>query len=149
MKANPGKYYLLLYGSDSSKITIRNKTISSSKCEKLLGIKINNNLNFKEHIESLCKKANQKINALSRLASSMNFEQRRLIMNSFVICHFSYCPVVWMFHSRKLNARINRVHERALRVVYRDFDSSFEELLSRDSSTTLHQRNLQKLMTDI
>ena len=149
MKANPGKYYLLLSGSDSSKITIRNKTISSSKCEKLLGIKINNNLNFKEHIESLCKKASQNINALSRLASSMNFEQRRLIMNSFVICHFSYCPVVWMFHSRKLNARINRVHERALRVVYRDFDSSFEELLSRDSSTTLHQRNLQKLMTDI
>ena len=87
MNANPGKYYLLLSGSDSSKITIRNKTISSSKCEKLLGIKINNNLNFKEHIESLCKKASQKINALSRLASSMNFEQRRLIMNSFVIYH--------------------------------------------------------------
>ena len=54
-----------------------------------------------------------------------------------------------MFHSRKLNARIIRFHERALRVVNRDFDSSFEELLSRDSSTTLHQRNLQKLMTEI
>ena len=54
-----------------------------------------------------------------------------------------------MFHSRKLNARINRLHERALRVVYKDFDSSFEELLRRDSSTTLHQRNLQKLMTEI
>ena len=66
-----------------------------------------------------CKKASQKINALSRLASSMNFEQRRLIMSSFVICHFSYCPVVWMLHSRKLNARINRLHERVLRVVYK------------------------------
>ena len=54
-----------------------------------------------------------------------------------------------MFHSRKLNARINRLHERALRVVYKDFDSSIEELLRRDSSTTLHQRNLQKLMTEI
>ena len=56
--------------------------------------------------------------------------------------------VVWMFHNRKLNARINRLHERALRVVYRDFDSSFEELLRKDSSTSLHQRNLQKLMTE-
>ena len=56
---------------------------------------------------------------------------------------------MWMFHSRKLNARINRLHERALRVAYKDFDSSFEELLRRDSSTTLHQRNLQKLMTKI
>ena len=79
----------------------------------------------------------------------MNFEQRRLIMNSFVICHFSYCPVVWMFRSRKLNTYINRPHERALRVVYKDFDSSFEELLRRDSSTFIHQRNLQKLMTEI
>ena len=106
-------------------------------------------LNFKEHIESLRKKASQKNNALSRLASSMSFVQIRLIMNSFVICHFSYCPVVWMFHSQKLNARINRLREWSLRVVYRDFDSSFEELLTRDSSTTLHQRILQKLMTEI
>ena len=79
----------------------------------------------------------------------MNFEQRSLLMNSFVLCHISYCPVVWMFHSRKLNARINRLHERTLRVVYKDFDLSFEELLRRDSSTTLRQRNLQKLMTGI
>ena len=81
--------------------------------------------------------------------SSINFEQRRRIMNSFVICLFSYCPVVWMSHSRKLNVRVNRLHERALRVVYRDFDTSFEELLRRDSSTNLHQRTLQKLMTEI
>ena len=84
----------------------------------------------------------------------MNFEQRRLTMNSFGICYFSYWPVVWMFYSWKLNARINRLHERALvvvyiRVVYNDFDSSFDKLLRRDSSTTLHQRNLQKLMTEI
>ena len=83
MKAIHGKYDLLLSNSDSSKITIGNKTISGSKCEKLLGIKIDNNLNFKEKIESLCKKASQKINALSRLASSMNFEQRKLIISSF------------------------------------------------------------------
>ena len=75
MKANPDKYHLLFSGNDSSKIIIGNETISSSKCKKLLGIKIDSNLNFKEHIESLCKKSSQKVNALSRLASSMNFEQ--------------------------------------------------------------------------
>ena len=144
MKANPGKYSFLLSGNDFSKVTVGNETISSSKCKMLLGINIDSHLNFKEHVESLCKKASQKINALYRLASSMNFEQRRLVMNSFVIC-----PVVWMFHSRNLNARINRVHERASRVEYKDFDLSFEELLRKDSFTTSHQRNLQKLMTEI
>ena len=48
-------------------------------------------------------------------------------MNFFVIFHSSYCPVVWMFHSQKLNARINRLQERVSRVVYRDFDSFSEE----------------------
>ena len=61
MKANPGKYHLLLSGNDSSKIKIGDKTICSSKCEKLLGMKIDNNLNFKEHIEPLRKKASQKM----------------------------------------------------------------------------------------
>ena len=87
MKANPGKCYILLSCSGSSKITIRNKTISSSKWEKLLAIEIDNNLNIKEHIESLCKKTSQKINVFSRLALSVNIEQRRRIVNSFVICH--------------------------------------------------------------
>ena len=54
-----------------------------------------------------------------------------------------------MFHSRKLNAQIKRLQERSLGVIYKDFDSSFEELLRRDSSANLHQRNLQKLMTEI
>ena len=55
MKANPCKYHLFLSGNDSSKITAGNETISSSKCKKLLGIKIDSHLNVKEHIKSLCK----------------------------------------------------------------------------------------------
>ena len=48
----------------------------------------------------------------------MRFEQRKCIINSFIISHFSYCPLVWMFHSRRLNNRINHIHERALRIIY-------------------------------
>ena len=67
-------------------------------------------------------------------------------MNSFVICQFSYCLEVLMCHSRKLNARTDRLHERDLRVKYRNFDKSFQKLLKKESSVTLHQLNLQKLM---
>ena len=79
----------------------------------------------------------------------MNFQQRKLIMNSFITSHFSYCSVVWMFHSRKSNNHINRIHERALRIVYKDYDSSFKELLLKDESFSIHQRKLQKLMIEI
>ena len=97
----------------------------------------------------MSKKAGQKLNALSRIASCMTFDQRRLILNSFITSDSPYCPIVWMFHSRKLNERINHIHERALRIVYKDFISSFEELLIEDNSLNIHHRNLQKLVTEI
>ena len=113
---------------------ISNETVSNSKYEKLLGVKVDHELNFNEHVSSLCKKASQKLNALSRIASCMTFDQRRLILNSFITSHFSYCLIVWMFHSRKLNERIDHIHERALRIFYKDFNSSFQELLIEDNS---------------
>ena len=54
-----------------------------------------------------------------------------------------------MFHSRKINNRVNSLHERALRVVYRDYNATFSQLLSKDKSATIHQRNLQLLATEI
>ena len=67
MKANPDKYHLLINNSkESFQIKIGNETVSNSKYEKLLGVKIDHELNFNEHVSSLCKKASQKLNALSR-----------------------------------------------------------------------------------
>ena len=54
-----------------------------------------------------------------------------------------------MFHSRTLNNKINRLHERALRLAYKDSKATFEELLDMDKSVTIHHRNLQKLVTEI
>ena len=54
-----------------------------------------------------------------------------------------------MFHSRKINNRINSLHERTLGVVYRDYNATFSELLSKDKSVTIHQRNLRLLATEI
>ena len=54
-----------------------------------------------------------------------------------------------MFHSRKLNSRVNQLHERALRIVYQDYASSFTELLEKDNSTTIHNRNIQLLATEL
>ena len=54
-----------------------------------------------------------------------------------------------MFHNRTLNNKINRIHERALRIVYRDKTSNFTELLQKDNAVTVHQRNLQLLATEV
>ena len=148
MKTNSDKYHLLINNTkESSQMKIGNETVSNSKYDRLLGVKVDHELSFNEHVSSLCKKASQKLNALSRIASCMTFDQRRLILNSFITWHFPYCPIVWMFHSRKLN-KIT-IHQRTLRIAYKDFSSSFQELLIEDNSLNIHHRNLQKLVTKI
>ena len=79
----------------------------------------------------------------------MTLEKRRLVMKTFVFSQFNYCPLVWMCHSRKLNNKINRLQERALRIVYNDKSSTFYQLLEKDKSVTIHPRNLQYLATEI
>ena len=64
-------------------------------------------------------------------------------MNSFIESQFSYCPLVWMFCSRNMDRKINHIHERALRIVYMDYSSTFVDLLKKDCSVTIHQRNIQ------
>ena len=70
-------------------------------------------------------------------------------MKSFISSQFGYCPLVWMMHSRILNNRINKIQERALRIVYNDNNSSFKELLHKDDSVTIHTRNIQSLATEL
>ena len=65
-------------------------------------------------------------------------------MNSFINSQFNYCPLVWMFYSHAINNKINRLHERVLRIVYSGFKSSFENLLEKDGTVSIHIKNLRK-----
>ena len=79
----------------------------------------------------------------------MPFQKRKVLMNAFFTSHFGYCPLIWMFHSRNLNNKINRLHKRCLRTIYNDRLSTFEELLNKSNSLWIHHINLQCLATEI
>ena len=117
MKANADKCHLLVTGNYEVSASINEFEIESSKKEKLLGISIDTTLPFEHHITSLCKKACQKLHALARITHYMDFQKRRTLMRAFIISQFNYCPLIWMFHNRALNNRINKMHERDLRLV--------------------------------
>ena len=70
-------------------------------------------------------------------------------MNSFFSSQFNYCPLTWMCHSRANSRKINRLHERCLRIIYNDKQSSFIKLLEKDNSVSIHQRNLQILAIEM
>ena len=115
---------------------------------KLLGVIINNKLSFTEHVHKICDKASQKRNALAQLPSFMSLEKGRIIMKAFFHSQFKCFPLIWMFHNRTLNNKINRIHERALTIVYRDKTLNFTELLQKDNEVTVHQSSLQVLATE-
>ena len=79
----------------------------------------------------------------------MSKDKLRILIKSFIESQFSYCPLIWMFHSRTLNNHINKLQERGLRLVYKDPQLTFVDLLRKDKSVTIHHRNLQKLATEM
>ena len=76
------------------------------------------------------------------------FKQRKCIDNSFTTSHLSYCPLVWMFRSWCLNNCIP-YSWKALKIIYQYYNSNFAELLRKDSSLTIDQRNLKLLVTEM
>ena len=149
MKPNNDKCHLIVCNVDNVFVNIGNETIVTSDYVELLGVTIDKNLNFTDHVSKHCKKCNQKLHALARISKYLSKDKLKIIMKTFIISQFNYCPLVWIFHNRALNHKINKLHERVLRIVYNDEVLSFQEMLDKDGSVTIHHRNLQKLAIEM
>ena len=108
--------------------------------------------NFKKSIISgkivkIWKKASRKVCAPARVTSGMSLSKKHTLMNAFFNSQFNYCSLIWMCHSRENNNKINRLHERYLIIIYNDKRSSFDALLEKDGSVSIHERNIKILAT--
>ena len=148
LKANAIKCHFFLSPHQSATINIDGSIIKSSNLQRLLGVTIDSNFTFEQHINSLYGKSSQKLHALSRIAQYLSQNKKSILFKTFVTSQFNYCPLVWMCYSRTLNNRTNNIHLRTLRIVYQDKQSSFEELLQKDNSVSVHMKNLQYLATE-
>ena len=149
MKSTPGKCHLLVITNHNVKIRIGNFQIENAKREKLLGIQFDNKLSFDHHLSEICKNASRKLYAVGRVTPCMNLSKRNNLMNAFFNSQISYCPLIWMCHSRIIYKKANRLHEKCLRMICCYKQSSFEELLEKDSSVSIHERNIQILATEM
>ena len=151
MKLNSDKCHLLVsdHHYEEMFVNIGKDIIWESKTVKLLGITIDKELRFDKHINQVYSTANKKLNVISRMRSFLSAEKWKIIFKSFIESQFKYCPLTWMFCSRKSNDKINRFHERSLRIVYNDFESSYEELLSKCNSFSIHDQNIHRSAIEI
>ena len=149
MKANPSKFQALLLGTDSKDLNtifnVKGADISPSTSVNLLGIEIDNKLNFSKHISKICTKAGQQLSALARLSKILDRDTKLTVFNSFVLSNFNYCPLVWHHCSIADNRKIEKIQERGLRFIYNDCQSSYSELLSRANKNILYIERLKKL----
>ena len=163
MKANQDKCHFLSSLDTTTGLLLPDCSVENSSSEKLPEVIVERKLKFEEQVTNLCNKSKEKIQAQSRVfmcmpeflcqslcvcqSSYVYFRvfmcmpvtQRKLLMNAHFLSQFEYCPLVWVNHSRILNNRISRLHERALRLVHSDFNEPFPELLIKDESVTINQ----------
>ena len=116
---------------------------------KLLGITIDNELKFDDPITKIRRKASSKLSALSRLTRYLSKKQKKLLYISIIEAHFKYCPITWMLCSRSCNSNIDKLQERTLMLVYDDYKSSFDALLKKNKSFSIHHQNIQKFMIEV
>ena len=147
MKISEEKCHLLISGGKDELLwakIVGSKTWENEQ-QKLLGIVIHRNLRFDEYILPKCKKAGRKLSVLVRICKSMTIEHRRILIKAFIESQFCYCPLIWMCCNRNCTNRTNYLNGRALRIVWNDNVSLFEDLLQRDQSVSIHHRNIRLL----
>ena len=153
LKANPSKFQLMLLDKSgkldcSHEIVIGDVCLKNMKSVKLLGVTIDCNLNYTQHVNELCKKASRNINITARLSRFMPGKDERLaIINAFVNSMFSYCPLIWQFCNVTSIRKIEKIYERSLRFITKNYSSSYEELLTELDCSTLLLCRLKCLAT--
>ena len=141
---------MLLGTNDNSiNIAIEGFIISQSDSVKLLGVTLDKNLSFQEHIANICAKARKGIWCLRRVRNFINFKQAVCLYNCYVQSYLSYCPLIWMFCNKTSYDMIDNVQKRALRALYNEYDASLDELLERDGTDRIHTIHIRFLLTEI
>ena len=149
--ANPAKFQIMFLGAKEviSNLTIDSISIPVTNHIRLLGVTIDNKLGFKHHIEDLCKSASSKTKALLRIRPFLSTQAAKSLCNAYILSPFNYCPLIWMNLNKGNNSQLNKVHKRALRTIFLNFDQSFDELLMRDRGVSLHISFIQKLLLEV
>ena len=132
---------------ETMNFAVGNVTINPS--QSLLGIEIDSKLNFDTHVHEICQKAARQINALKRLSKFLNLDSRMAIFRSFITSNFGYCSLVWHACSAKNTQKLEKLQLRALRLVYHDYTSTYDELLERARRPSLHLGRLRTLATEV
>ena len=126
-----------------------NQNIKVVSSIELLGIRIDDKLNFNLHVSNIWRSATNQLNLLIRLKQFLSFKGKRILINSYFIANFNYCPFFWMFSSASFLNKIANLQKRVLGFLYNDYEISYEELLRKSDRATISVNRLRILCIEI
>ena len=155
MIVNPDKFQAIIINKHgnldqaSYKLTFKNYEITSKNKVTLLGIDIDDHLKFSNHIHTLTRKAAGQLNYIISKKRFLNQKEKTLLIESFIMANFNYCPLVWLFCNSQSNIKQERIQKRALRFLYNDYESDYDHLLKTANKPSLQIRKLRLLALEI
>ena len=138
--------FLSKYKNIEKNMSFNGKANKSSDTVELLGITLDKNINFKRHIQNICRKTNNKTIALLRIRKFLNLERAQILAEAYISSNFRYCPLIWMFCGKISDNLIVKTHCRTFRAMYDTQTRLYEELLHLSGKKKIHTQNLQILM---
>ena len=108
---------------------------------------ISANTHFHQHVSILCRKAGVRLRILQRLSSHIDEHYRMTIFRSFVL--INYCSLAWNFCETAHTSKMERIQFRALKYIYNDVSTSYEELLARANLPTLELHRKREILVEV
>ena len=121
-----------------SELSNRNGSVTVEQSVRLLRTDLDSQLNFNLYIRRICKSACNQLNILLRLEGFFEFSEKKVLINSFILSNFDYCSLVWFISCGKSLNNVENLQKGALRVLFNDHHSSYEELLKKSVKVTIN-----------
>lgn len=130
-------------------LDLNDVTLVSEDLVKLLGVKIDRNLTFHQHISDLCRRASFRLSALFRFQDMIDHDSKIVVFEAFIISNFLYCPIVWHFCGVTNRKKIEKIQENALRFIYKDYTSPYRDLLKLAKRDSMYVTHLRCIVSEI
>ncbi len=153
LKANPEKFQLIFFGrncnSENEELIFKNNTINGKNTVKLLGVHIDQKLEFTVHVSEICRKAGYKLNVLQRISRNLNIQGSLILMHSFILSFFNFCSIAWHFCNISSSRKIEKIQARALKIIYKEYNVSYEELRTLSCIPLVYVQRLRRILDEI
>ncbi len=155
MQANPTKFHLTMNNRKRTRLepeptfTLQSTTLENEDSVKLLGIKIDRDVTFKEQVSNVCMKTSLQLSVLKRLSLILNTNVKMAALHSFIKSHLQYCPLVWTNQSKGEMSFLGKLQERGLRFIYNNYCTPYVDLLRKAHIPSVSTVWLQSVVIEV